>query len=103
MSGRWSTHLRTWSSVILEAMAYVIELKTQSPPRTEKNGDAIMALVGKVCSKYPTITAHVNKMMRGTILRHRMDRRPYLSARKPSGIVMMKSGQVSVEERMPCQ
>ena len=69
----------------------MIELKTQSPPRTESIGPSSMALVWNIVSKYPTIMDHKSMKTRETKFSHSTGRGPYCSEAKLSGIVIKKS------------
>lgn len=57
----------------------------------DKNGPKIIALVGKMWEKYPTVIAHTLMNMRGKRLHHSTTRTPYFSATKLKGIVTRKS------------
>ena len=75
----------------LEASAYVRELKTQSPPRKEKIGPAMIALVGRRPLKFPTIIDHDIIKTREAMFSPRIERRPHPSPRKLRGTVIKKS------------
>ena len=68
-----------------------MELKTQSPPRTESIGPTRMTFVWKIVSKHPTMMAHESMKTRETKFSHNTGRGPYFSEAKLSGMVIKKS------------